>query len=604
MDIAERHVYNLPGFGLMKVRLFPHSRRVFDFLEYYEHVSRLKQIDQLGSIRDVLPGAHHTRYEYLMAQLALISELCNLTGPLPDGMSVSSERDTFGRLPGLGKDPSGAELLQVLALLGNIGHLPSTFAGERAFLKYLADNRDARKAFRDGLPQSALAGFDEVVVRRDVYAVNAHVALFLLNRYRRRADGHEVVDFCQSILMSYLSSDPDGDDGLCALWRLYGSIRHLTYMALDSHYAPVPFSLDLASIFFNLQDYLAQLFIQGSPFQDALSRLEGVMQDTVYLAPKALLNHARVSDGVLTRLETTPPSNTIAGLWRELSKTEPWLMSSTSGDLDLAADAPTVSLTYEVKSGSARALLVDALGWEREAQSSIGLRSCRLGAECDPYDRELRVAASIRPGQEPSLRLRTALRASKQLIDLDLAAREHCYANTMFSNGRSILRFLLEAAFGEAYDYRLTAKQASNASAFALGRGSTQMSRQVESYHLVCSGDGLLGADELNEIDMLKETLKGISYRGNLIAFAGSTTVLKEGKQIAEFDGVVFLLSREADEPTLLLVEAKNKLNGHLEAAAQLKDRIDRLGGTEADFDIEHLGNKGAYARVTLPLGG
>jgi hypothetical protein len=92
MEIPEQQRYNLPGFGYMKIRLFPSARVVFRFLERYGHVSNLREINQLGPIRDVLPGAHHTRYEYLMAQLALITALCELKGPLPTGMSLSREQ--------------------------------------------------------------------------------------------------------------------------------------------------------------------------------------------------------------------------------------------------------------------------------------------------------------------------------------------------------------------------------------------------------------------------------------------------------------------------------------------------------------------------------
>ena len=54
MKINERQVYNLPGFGLMQIKLFPHAFHVYKFLEGYNHISRLQQIDQLGPIREVL----------------------------------------------------------------------------------------------------------------------------------------------------------------------------------------------------------------------------------------------------------------------------------------------------------------------------------------------------------------------------------------------------------------------------------------------------------------------------------------------------------------------------------------------------------------------
>jgi len=192
--------YNLPGFGYVRVKLFPSAEYVFDFLENYDHLSTLKLIDHLGPIRQVLPGAHHTRYEYLMAQLAVITELCHLEGHLPNGLSVGRNRSDFGILSEVGSAPSNGEILMVLALLGNIGHLPSTFAGERAFMKYLRDNGVARTAFRDGLPAEDRVRFDDVVDGGELYKFNYLIASFLLYRYRRRTGGAEVVEFCQRII--------------------------------------------------------------------------------------------------------------------------------------------------------------------------------------------------------------------------------------------------------------------------------------------------------------------------------------------------------------------------------------------------------------------
>ena len=279
-----------------------------------------------------------------MAQLALITELCQLEGPLPTGISLGRDRETFGCIPGY-KAPSNGEILQVLALLGNIGHLATTFSGERAFLKYLRDHPIARRAFRLGLPQEDRAAFDRVLSSFDVYRLHYFVALFLLHRYRRRDGGEEIVAFCQSILRSFISSrESSGDEGVTALWRLYRSMRRLTYVALDSYYAPVPFSLDLASIFFSLKEYLSDVFIEGSAFHDALTRLEGVMQDTVYLAPRTLLNRARLSDSILSGLETREAQlGSITAHWDLLAQVLRRALSclQAMGGMDKSAQCPS-----------------------------------------------------------------------------------------------------------------------------------------------------------------------------------------------------------------------------------------------------------------------
>lgn len=604
MPIPEQQTYNLPGFGLMRVRLFPYAKKIYDFLEQYQHVSHLRNIDQLGPIRDVLPGAHHTRFEYLMAQLALLTELCHLQGPLPAGLSLTRPRGTFGRLPGIDSDPSNGEILMILCLLGNMGHLPTTFSGERALLKHLRDSAAPRYVFREGLPKQDRGRFNEVLDSYDLYRFHYYIALFLLNRYRRREDGHETVNFCQAILRSYLTTrDRMEHQALAALWRLYRSIRRLTYLALDSHYAPVPFSLDLASIFFSLEHFLTDVFLEDSSFQDALGRLEGVMRDTVYLAPVTLLNHARVSDAVLKRLQDKKSIDTITGLWEIL---KPRKASKTFGSSDSEPNLPDardiLSFAYDVDPAVAERILPDPMKWERAAQSTVGLRSCRFAADFDPLKRHLKVAASLTPGIGRPLAWKIASRVAKQVLDFDLSLSEASEpsATETARNGMALLRFLLPLTFGSNKEYRLRAMPVVKVAPVVWGYGSTKMSNRVNEYLRWASEASVLDADGLNEIERLRDALGAISYRGALVAFAGATEVLEEGRPLAEFDGLVFLLSREIEDATVLIVEAKNMAGGHTQSEKQLRKQFDRLEVDDTAFEIQHLGRRGAFARLRV----
>lgn len=601
MIVSEHQTYNLPGFGLVRIRLFPNALAVFRFLEQYEHVSRLRFIDQLGPIKDILPGAHHTRYEYLMAQLSLISELCQLQGPLPSGLSLGTHRSTFGEIPGQPKPPSNGEILMVLALLGNMGHLPTTFSGERALLKYLRDTAVARRSFRSGLDVVDRDSFDEVLQTFDLYRINYFVALFLLHRYRRPKDGEEITSFCKAVLRSYLSRDESTlDEAVAALWRLYRSVRRLTYLALDSHYAPVPFSLDLASILLNLDGYLSEVFLEGSGFQAALSRLEDVMRDSVYLEPLTLLNHARVSDAVLKRLESSENLRGVSKLWGTLRPERAAEVFGSVGASWRPSRDSVVYLRYQVERHPSA--LNDPVGWERRARQKVGLRSCRFGADLDARGETLHVAAMLEEGLEPQLRWKTALRVCKQLVDLDLEIHGEAKQSRRedLANGKSIVRLLLSGAFGTESDFRLVSRSSALGCPFFWGYGSTKLSLQVDTYLNRASAAGTMSRDQLNEIAMLRDALRGIDYRGCLVAYAGSTSLLRNGQADAEFDGIAFLLSRGLTTSTLVIVEAKNKAHGHTEAAHALREKLERLDIGQA-ADIQRLGNKGAYVRLSPP---
>lgn len=598
--------YNLPGFGYVRVRLFPTAKYVFTFLDNYDHLQHLKSIDHLGPIRQVLPGAHHTRYEYLMAQLSIITELCHLSGQLPAGLSLTRDRNTFGEISDVSSTPSNGEILMILALLGNIGHLPSTFSGERALMKYLRDHGPARSTFRTGLPAEDRTTFDSIISNNKLYKFNYLIASFLLNRYKRRKGGHDVADLCHNIIRSFNNEDST-DQSLIALWGLYRNIRRLTYLALDSHYAPVPFSLDLGSIFFSLDYFLTDVFSQGSAFQNALIRLEGVMRDTVYMGSAQLINHARVGDEILNSLEATNPvPTTIGAFWDMLGpdrNVDDVFQIPPVDGTNLSDESAIVEIAFDLDPSLATNILPDPIAWERSARKAAGLRSCLFAADFDPPLRHLKICASLTPGLEDSVRRKAGLRIAKQLLDLEkkiVESEVSLSAAAMTSNGLNLLRFLLPQLLGPKHSFRLRTLPAVDKSPVIRLYGSTKAADYVNEYGAWADRSGLVSKDELNEVYRLEEALRKVDYRGAVIAFVGSTEVIYENKLIAEFDGLVLMLSRETTQPSVIVVEAKNKVHGHTEAENQLEDRLHRLGLDQDAYDISHLGTKGAMAKLTL----
>jgi len=606
MTSAISPTYNLPGFGLIKPRLFGCAESVYRFLAQYGHLRRLSEINQLGALREVLPGAHHTRYEYMIAQLGIITELCFLKGHQPFGFQLSSRRNTFGRLPGMAKDPTNGEILQIFALLSNFAHLPSTFSGERALLYRFRTNSDARRTFRRGLSLEDREGFDQLLEEFYIYGLNYYIGLFLLNRYRRKSEGHEYADFCQAILRSYLNTSEDSSDqGLVALWWLYRSIRRLTYLALDSLYTPVPFSLDLASIFLSLEHYLQDVFAYHSGFQEALGKLEGVMRDTVYLAPRSLLQHAIATEAALDQMDRDPSCfgsiNELAHVLGPTPKNTQVFVCS--GNLVKPDDATRIIvLSYECERAQADRLLTDTVAWETEARRHVGSRSCRFGAEWDPPRTHLRIAASVSSTLHRPDDAATAFKVARELTQFELTAHQVLSASPLdeWRGGRIILEFLMRAAFGWDRLYRFRPLALLDHAPIFLGTGARNTATRVKEYLKKATASELTDADGLNEIRMLQETLQQVSFRGLLVAYSGSTEVISEGKQLAEFDGVIFLLGRPLAEGAVILVEAKNTSNGHTLARHQLQNRLNRLGLTTSDYTLHDLQRKGAFATVSL----
>ena len=140
--------YHLPGVGTLEVRLLPYTEHIINFLDHYGHIKKLHETNQLGSLRQLYQGAHHTRYEYVFLQWAIADRLSEKSENLSNQIGLSSEQTKLPKVKQLSKHASGLEVLQCLSLLTNVGHFKETFAGSRALLCLLKRDADFRSSFR------------------------------------------------------------------------------------------------------------------------------------------------------------------------------------------------------------------------------------------------------------------------------------------------------------------------------------------------------------------------------------------------------------------------------------------------------------------------
>lgn len=605
--------YNLPGLGTVRPRLFPSAAAVWDFLKPYGHVRRLQTTSQLGVLREAFPGAHHTRYEYVVAQLALLSGLAQ--GDAITAYPLSAPRNELGTLPGISA-PSGAELLQVLAILTNAGHVQTTFAGSRVLLHHFRETRPPRRAFRRGLPEEDRPEFDRVVDEYRLYRLHYLLMSFLLERYRGREHGDDYASFCQALLREFMKEESESES-MRSLFQLYQGIRLLTFLALDSLYAPVPFSLDLGPVFLGPGREVDEIFGPRSHFQEALQRFAGVMQDSVYLSGEALLHLSVSSQRVRRALDAVgeegKPITGVRELWRLLApkvvargpadvQSEVFAYQPGQNERDWSDDR-MVKLEYNVNPEDASTLLPDAVAWETRARSRVGKRSARFGAEWAPRHDALRVVGAISTAEDQSVLAARGIAA--QLVKLDQRARVEVHAyepGAQKNNGLRIAEFLVRSVLGWENMYRFRAPRISRPSPVIALQGSTKAADCISKYRESVQQQKLLDADELHEYDVVERVLREISYRGLLLAYVGSTVVVDTDshEEIAEFDAMVFLLSGDPDPGKVLVVEAKNVPNGNTRAKAQLRKRLPELGYDKGQFDLMDIGTDGAYASLTL----
>ncbi|MCS3698103.1 hypothetical protein [Salinibacter ruber] len=590
--MSQLQSYNLPGYGLVEYQLYPHAKEVWDLLSRKGHIQRFKKTDHLGSLREIFPGAHHTRYEYVIAQLALVTELCSMTGHQEQGFQMSSKFYDFGVIETLDDPPSRGELLQTLILATNLGHLPSTFAGERAFLRYIAQDSDARYSFRNGLPNEDKEGLDDVIRNFSIYRIHYYISIFLLHRYRKAEGNKEVSKFAKKVLRGYVNRSEEDTQKLRVTWRLHESIRRFVYLSLDTLYTHIPFSIDLSNVFLSFERYRDEVLASNSVFQNALKRLEGVMRDAVYLSPRALLQLSSTSKATLQNLGEQDEQRKITlmqavlGPRKQKDEIEENIFEDALNRSESYEDVDrVVSLAYDFDPSTDRAPLQDTVEEEKRLTEKVGKTLSSFGVEWDPSGSSLRIAASIdkKKGEH-----RTALNIVKELYKVGDSLRNAADMpeSALYENRRSLNELAYQALWGWDYNYRFIKEDMDGAYPLWIKMGTNKIADDVVEYRKKLEPVEGISSDEINEYTTTEGVLRSLDYKGHTSVYAGSLEVTSQQSQVAEFDSVILFLGDDTEGRSCIVVEAKNTHGAATEAKNDLEEKAEALGMDDSSYDI------------------
>ena len=114
--------HSIPTIGKVQIELTKYPKQIFQILSKFKETGRLKNLLHLGTLHDFFPGVDHTRWDYTLTTMYFIQ----LFGEAKfKGLSHTA------KLSGI--EISGRDMMQVMALLSNIGHLPGTFSVRKEF---------------------------------------------------------------------------------------------------------------------------------------------------------------------------------------------------------------------------------------------------------------------------------------------------------------------------------------------------------------------------------------------------------------------------------------------------------------------------------------
>lgn len=594
--MASRKVtYNVPGIGNLTANLFGYTQNLYDFLDNYGHINRLRRINQLGRLRDVFQGAHHNRFEYVFLQLSLISELCqHKRGDL----GLSGERTFCGKIDELPNHPSTGELLQCLVLLTNMGYLEGTFSTSRAWLTFLKEDQNAYNNFKKGLDPLDREVFKQIVENYDYYKFSIVVALFQLQRYKRT--GLDKVNFASSLLRTYLSNDRN-DIQIIQLRKLYDSIRQIAFVTLDSLYAPVPFNLDLSSILLNFDSLIESLFIKNTTYRVALHNLEQVLQNSVYMSSDSCINTARASEEKLEELKEI--GSDISGITDIYNIVCPSCNISYEyqeiKELDWHRERKLIQ-EYRIGFRDRDNLpdpIKDEVKWEIKTRNKLGVSRVRVGLLLNSRKNLVKVAFGIKT-LDNLQSLKTALKITLETVSLKASMPQRKYFNSNGDNEELLLSFICKSLFGWSKRFIFGNKNR-DTSAILISNGRVSMVNQINEY--IESSRQYLDNDEVFEVEKVRDFIEHLNYSGLTIAFVGGLKLFNENQnqESAEFDGLVVCPSINISNPFAHIIEAKNYNNGVTDARNQLNNRVSAHLIDELAMNIIDLNNRAAFAEIT-----
>jgi len=592
--------YQIPRLGKLTANLYPTAQIAYQLLDIGKHIERMKHNPQLGIIRSVYEGAHHTRWEYVVTQLYIVDHL-NRFGPKGIGLSNNTPKIR-------GKNISGADILQVWVLLLNAGHLLGTFATERALLNSLKKDKYLRRKFKTGLPNDEEIRnlFDNILENEDIYRVHELIAFFFLERLKRKhkSEAKLLVD----VLKLFKFDPPQGIERRRKLKILFRRIRQVSYLFLDSHYGPIPLVFELGPLLFDFEEHAKELFLaEESPLTKALDSFQDLLSENLYLAPKSMYAYGRQARYV-----------------EEIIKKEGQKLYSIKTLYDFLRDQKNLLIKYwpknseyllrfwfdERESPLPVTKSIKPLELEKEWNSCLPNSRCICTIERDPKQMMMGITLAF----NENINFNNMPRLLSQIMQR-LIAFQDLYRKRLKIRGRDphrkifkapcreLLLFILKQLWGKNITFTPNSHTLYQ-DYWVIERGSTKSAKFLRE---LCKWYEIRGMDpdRLHEIKTLAMALEDINHRGTVLLTTSQIIVrqTEDNTDITDLDGIA--ICSDSSELSLLLVESKNTRRRNVAKARERLSKIIQVMkfpvGKEPS--IKELKGFGAYSRLFLYTG-
>ena len=586
--MSEKIKYNLPGFGFAECFVFENASRLLDLLDNYHLVDKLKNTYQLGTMRYVYPGAHHTRYEYIYTQLMLISNLVMSKEKSKRSLEISLG-SCLNEFKNLGYNITGGDILQCLAILSNAGHMYDTFTSSKIITKLLRESRNSRTPFYEiykrNLPRELHETFVDIINQNNYYKLHLFNMIHLLKGMVRSKDYEPFVQMFTQLLIRLLDPSKIKNEATQRIFTLYKKIRKIAYLSIDMVYTPAFFGANLNRMLYTLPNSIDELFDDESPVSKAILQLEEIIHKQIYDSSECIINSTRIEQtkyGVYKKI--------VDGI-DDIFKVRSFIMEINEPYSQLSTTRQPTEITHMVQNSE---LHLSGLPVSKITEN--------------PYYDDLILQnipnTRIAYGSQISQNLKKAYTVFSLLSNKDICLDSQIIVKTAIamnlydhSEKIDLIKFAIKSIY-KYNEFFFSVYPPNNIDinqCVFIGNGSKTLAKQIKN---VFSAETVDNADTLHEINCCVKVLESIPYSGLIMCFVGGIKASKynETKKIDELDGFIYFPNKDPKDMLAIIVEAKNYGNGGNDAERQLVDTARFLSNDLTSNIIKE--NKFAYMEI------
>lgn len=579
--------YNLPGYGFAKCYLLGQAIDIMDILEDAYILEKMKNTCQLGTMRYVYPGAHHTRYEYVFTQLMLIS---NIVSVEDTRFNVDLSRSSnLGEYEQKGIMISGGAVMQCLAILSNAGHMYDTFTSAQMLMRLLVtskeENTDFYKVYRRNLPSTVRMKFDDVLKEGNYYKLHLFHVLHILQGLSRTRERKQTCDLCILLVTQLIDPKLIQNESTARVFFLYKKIRKIAYLSVDMVYTPASFGANLSRMIYSIASYVDDLFDESSAMNQSIQQLEGIIHQQIYDSPLCILNSTRIIQEKFIEYKAAVSNITDIFQIRDL-------LLEKNGYNNLHS-------TFQPKAirglSNKSTLLLSQI--KKETDTLL---------DQDSFILSKLPTSRIAFGSQITQNLKTNYTAFGLLSSSELhkdiqTIISIAISNNLYSESDKIplVKFAIQSIYlyGDFFFNLSAPKGIALSNCVLIGTGCKKISQEIRKKF---TKDIVPDKDQLHEILSCATSLESINYSGLVICFVGGikASKYKNPQKLDELDGLIYFPNRNLAEPFACIVEAKNYSLGEKDAEIQLRG-TEKYLSKDLKSEIVQL-NKCAYMKLML----